>query len=60
MKAFVHSHESSVRLSASDEASIRSSPWPWLVVVCSGTEIQGEWFWTEAEEIRSEKMTDIR
>jgi proteasome lid subunit RPN8/RPN11 len=57
VRAFIHSHGSSVHLSASDEALIRFSQWPWLVVVCIGTEIQGEWFWTEVGEIRSEKMT---
>lgn len=57
VRAFVHSHGSSTSLSASDQASIRFSPWPWLVVVCSRAEIQGEWFWIEAEEIRSERMS---
>jgi proteasome lid subunit RPN8/RPN11 len=53
---FVHSHGSGLRPSASDEAAMRSSQWPWLIVVCRGSDIQGEWFWIHAGEIRSESM----
>jgi proteasome lid subunit RPN8/RPN11 len=59
VRAFIHSHGSRVCLSASDEAAIRFSPWPWLVVVCRGTEVQGRWFWMEDEEIRSDKMAVV-
>jgi proteasome lid subunit RPN8/RPN11 len=53
---FVHSHGSGLRSSASDEAGLRSSRWPWLIVVCRESEVQGQWFWIEAGEIRSEPM----
>jgi proteasome lid subunit RPN8/RPN11 len=56
VKGFVHSHGSGLRPSASDEAAIRSSQWPWLIVVCRGLDIQGEWFWVDGGEIRSEAM----
>jgi hypothetical protein len=56
VKAFVHNHASDTTLSASDKASLRSSPWPWLVVAGTGTSIYGEWFWIEADTIHSKKM----
>jgi proteasome lid subunit RPN8/RPN11 len=51
VRGFVHSHAMDPNLSVADRHTMRSSVWPWLVIVQRRNEIEGKWFWNEGNRI---------
>lgn len=56
VKGFVHSHSTDCQLSCADQASLGTSPWPWLVIVPQRWGIKGRWFRTEGNRVVSGEL----